>query len=173
MSLLHSGPFQRLFSYVCPFWIFAATPSMPCPWCPCPLPHVTPALRVIPLRAAANFFRHPPLLWVPFFRFPWRPAATCWLLCRFLSTPMSFTAASSLGTSSCTASDPTSKDVGALLSRQASVVSWQAVSHFARPPFLPSRHPSSHFWLLFNSGSNSSWFSSKVPQIVSQRLSST
>jgi hypothetical protein len=64
MTLLHSGCARRLLPNVNPFWVPCTTLSWPCP--------LRRALQhgVFPLRAAANFFRDPPLPWVRSFGFP-------------------------------------------------------------------------------------------------------
>jgi hypothetical protein len=103
------------------------------PLWPHPLLHAVPAQRDIRLRAAANFFQDPPSSQVHFWSCRRNPMARCWSPYHFFSTLTAFTAASSLGTSSCIATDSTSTNVGSLLSRQASVASWQAVIYFYQP----------------------------------------
>jgi hypothetical protein len=70
IPFLHSGPFQHLFSSVCPSWVLGTTLSLPCP-----LRHATPAQWVIPLQTVANFLWDPPLHQVCIFGFPRCPTA--------------------------------------------------------------------------------------------------
>jgi hypothetical protein len=97
---------------------------------PRPLRHAVLASRVIPLWAAHNSFRDAPLPWVRFLVRPQGPMARWLSPYRFVSAPTGFTAASWLVTSSITAEDSTSTEVGSLLSRQASVAFWQGVAYF-------------------------------------------
>jgi hypothetical protein len=87
------------------------------------LRRAAPARTVIPLPAAANYFRDPQFPRVHPFGSPRHPAARCRPLCRFVSAPGDFTAASSLGAFWPSASDSMSSEVGSLDSRRASVVS--------------------------------------------------
>jgi hypothetical protein len=75
--------------------------------------------------------------------------ASCWSPCHFFSALEVFTAASSLGTFSCTAMASTSDEVGSLLSRQPSVASWQAFVSFCQVLILLAMHPS---WLSSSLG---------------------
>jgi hypothetical protein len=78
--------------------------------CPCLVPDSS-VLYAVPflhggsshLQAATNYFRDPSLPWVRFCSCPQRSTARCQSPYRFFSALTVFTAASSLGTSSCTA----------------------------------------------------------------------
>jgi hypothetical protein len=59
MPLLHSGPFQRLSSYVHPFWVSSATMSWSFLLRSCPLRRATFALQVILIPAAVTLCREP------------------------------------------------------------------------------------------------------------------
>jgi hypothetical protein len=88
------------------------------PWQQCPLRCTGMALRVIPLQVADNFFRDPPLPWVPFFCSRRRSMARHRFPCRFFSALSGFTAVSSLGTSPCSASDFVASEVLGCVYRQ-------------------------------------------------------
>jgi hypothetical protein len=98
IPLSHSGCARWLLLNVRLFSVPGVTLFLPCPW----RVSLTPCH---PLRAAANFFRDPSLRWVRSFGWPRHPATRCRPLCRFFSAPKRFTAASSVGTSSCNATD--------------------------------------------------------------------
>jgi hypothetical protein len=133
VPLLPSGFVRRLVPNILPFWVPCTALSLPCPWRPCPLRRAGMAQRVILLQATANFFRGPPFSWVLLFGFWRRPMARCLSPCRFFSAPKVYTAASSLGTSSCTATDFISSGFASKL---------VASSFLDRPPFSPAGNPS-------------------------------
>jgi hypothetical protein len=81
MPLLHSGPFQRLFSSVCPFWVSCSTMSLvECFLTKFPLHCATPAQWVIFLPVVADSFRGPQLPWVQIFlkTFLLHPTTLAW-----------------------------------------------------------------------------------------------
>jgi hypothetical protein len=122
LMLLHSGGARRFFPNVHPFGVplaifslarfFRRLCSTVGPLWPRLLRHATPAWWVILLQTAANSFCDPPLPWVRFFGWPWRPTAICRSQCRFFDALTVFTAASSLGTSWCSALDTTANEFG-------------------------------------------------------------
>jgi hypothetical protein len=83
MALLHSGPFRLLFSTVSPLR-------------PRSLRRAETTRRVVRLRAAVNFFRDSPQLWVCFFACRRCPTAICRSPNRSSSAPIFSTAASLL-----------------------------------------------------------------------------
>jgi hypothetical protein len=101
MPFLHSAYAQHLFLNVHPFWVLGIVLPLPCPWRLCALCCATPARWVILLQAVANFFWDPPFPWVRFFGWPLHLTARCRSLYHVFSSLTVFTAAFSLGTSSC------------------------------------------------------------------------
>jgi hypothetical protein len=77
-------------------------------------------------RQLANFFQDPPSPWVHFFSCWLHPTVRCQSPYRFFCALTVFTEASSLGTSSHTATGSITTEVGSLLSRQAVVSFGQA-----------------------------------------------
>lgn len=117
IPILHSGPFESLFTSIHSFGALLIMMFLLCPLC-----HATPARQVILLQVAANFFQDPQFLRVRSFVFWWCPMGSH-------SPPAGFTVACSLGTSSCSVLDSISSEVGSLHSRCAFVISWHCDLH--------------------------------------------
>jgi hypothetical protein len=105
MPLLNSGCTQCLFLNIHFFRVPLVTLFLPGLWWSCALCGAGVAWQVNRQRAAANFFRDLPLLWVHFFGRRWRPMARCWFPHQSCSAPTVSTSASSVETSWCSTAD--------------------------------------------------------------------
>jgi hypothetical protein len=103
--LMHSGCAKHLFLSLHPFKVSLATLSLSGPWRPCCLCDAGMAQQVIPLWTVANSVRDPPSLCIHFCSYRGCPMARFRFPHHFFSALTVFTAASSLGTFSCTAMD--------------------------------------------------------------------
>jgi hypothetical protein len=142
MLLLHSGCAQHLFPNVRPFevplatlsliWFFRHLCSTTGPLWSRPICRAAPAWWVICLLVAANFFQDPPLPWVHFFGCWRHPTTRCRSPYRSFSALTVFIAAFSLRTSSCTATDSVSTEVGSLHPDRPPSLLGRLLSLFAR-----------------------------------------
>jgi hypothetical protein len=105
-----------------------------------PSRHATAARRDTFLQAANNFLRNPHSPRASSFFSPRRSAAKCRPLFCFFVVPQDFTAAFSVGTSSCSTSDSMSSEFSPLLSRHASIVISQDIVSFLSSSCLLFRH---------------------------------
>jgi hypothetical protein len=110
--------------------ILSGFSAQPCPCLvpdKCPLCHAGMAQWVNCSWAAVNFFWDPPLSWVHFYGCLRRLTARCWFLYRSFSTSKVSTAASYLGTTSCSTSASisyrfVSKSMSSVFLRQAVII---------------------------------------------------